>query len=217
MPCVDVISIHAPAKGATVRAGCICLHSAYFNPRSREGSDNTVHFVIAFCIISIHAPAKGATLRIFHLFCNSQNFNPRSREGSDRGRQRLSIKLYNFNPRSREGSDHVVADPFKITYSRFQSTLPRRERPYVRVRVSGAGPISIHAPAKGATQSRRIYLCRQRISIHAPAKGATVIFPLSSCSVTFQSTLPRRERLCSATPTETRRVFQSTLPRRERP
>ena len=78
-----VISIHAPAKGATVRAGCICLHSAYFNPRSREGSDNTVHFVIAFCIISIHAPAKGATLRIFHLFCNSQNFNPRSREGSD--------------------------------------------------------------------------------------------------------------------------------------
>ena len=58
----------------------------------------------------------------------------------------------------------------------FQSTLPRRERPYVRVRVSGAGPISIHAPAKGATM---LFRCRQILVI------------------TFQSTLPRRERLHS--------------------
>ena len=58
----------------------------------------------------------------------------------------------NFNPRSREGSD--------VTKACFEPCLK----------------ISIHAPAKGATRSRR-------------KRG---------CSGRFQSTLPRRERLLQA-------------------
>ncbi len=34
-----------------------------FNPRSREGSDQTVANAMANYIISIHAPARGATTR----------------------------------------------------------------------------------------------------------------------------------------------------------
>ena len=34
------ISIHAPAKGATPRRRYAFFILAYFNPRSREGSDN---------------------------------------------------------------------------------------------------------------------------------------------------------------------------------
>ena len=55
-----------------------------------------------------------------------------------------------FNPRSREGSDYN---------SRYCYCVAN---------------ISIHAPAKGAT-NRAVDMCRNIIiSIHAPAKGATV-------------------------------------------
>ena len=58
--------------------------------------------------------------------------------------------------------------------------------------------ISIHAPAKGATQVLRGASGVCAISIHAPAKGATIDFSFSGLSIPlFQSTLPRRERLRS--------------------
>ena len=127
-PVSCVISIHAPAKGAT--PGSQVLNSPLQ--------------------ISIHAPAKGATLySLLHIFL-PVDFNPRSREGSDNALHRISTagtkfqstlprrerrhwfnssiaELSNFNPRSREGSDSFcenMAHIFRI----FQSTLPRRER-----------------------------------------------------------------------------------------
>ena len=57
----------------------------------------------------------------------------------------------------------------------FQSTLPRRERPYLPLCLCQKFLISIHAPAKGATASMLIPLARSKISIHAPAKGATTL------------------------------------------
>ena len=105
------------------------------------------------------------------------------------------------------------------SYFGFQSTLPRRERLYVWQRTMDAYTISIHAPAKGATQyggspsacdshfnprsregsdeySLRFSAVSSLISIHAPAKGATL-------------------RVTHAT--HSQRIFQPTLPRRERP
>ena len=100
-------------------------------------------------------------------------------------------------------------------------------------------PISIHAPAKGATASPEKAQCAYTISIHAPAKGATVSTPDVSHCPRFQSTLPRRERplyfvtffpsshISIHAPAKgatfitcyepvTLEPFQSTLPRRER-
>ena len=98
--------------------------------------------------------------------------------------------------------------------------------------------ISIHAPAKGATNLDNGCSHCTSISIHAPAKGATNILPSRFHSQIFQSTLPRRERqkyidckLLSddisihapakgatliATLYHLVFLFQSTLPRRER-
>ena len=59
---VKKISIHAPARGATVLRGTT-MPAALF--------------------ISIHAPARGATSFPFCLLSFFKNFNPRSREGSD--------------------------------------------------------------------------------------------------------------------------------------
>ena len=147
----------------------------YFNPRSREGSDGQ------------HCPPPFLV----------QNFNPRSREGSDRGapvicwqkslfqstlprgeRQLLlqsAERLQDFNPRSREGSDKLINF----------STM-------IRV-------ISIHAPARGATNIPKEFKGYTVISIHAPARGATyfIMSAIFSLSI-FQSTLPRGERPASA-------------------
>ena len=59
------------------------------------------------------------------------NFNPRSRDGSDSGMVWGTCRQRNFNPRSREWSDKVLA-PFLADFI-----------------------ISILAPARGATTTRR--------------------------------------------------------------
>ncbi len=82
------------------------------------------------------------------------------------------FKYSDFNPRSREGSDNLMWSHIAVGCS-----------------------ISIHAPAKGATQTISVATATQVISIHAPAKGATKDSGISATSSKFQSTLPRRERL----------------------
>ena len=124
------ISIHAPAKGATITSfnsfhparefqstlprrerptPCRCSDPRpyHFNPRSREGSDQSYLLSPHYLFISIHAPAKGATYNTL-------------------------IK--------------ILANPF-------QSTLPRRERRENNPVRATTKSISIHAPAKGATIS----------------------------------------------------------------
>ncbi len=55
------ISIHAPARGATVLKDSVLEASA----------------------ISIHAPARGATSIVLKYLYTTYNFNPRTREGCD--------------------------------------------------------------------------------------------------------------------------------------
>ena len=57
----------------------------------------------------------------------------------------------------------------------FQSTLPRRERPQLSRNFRDVAPISIHAPAKGATHDIICGIQSLDISIHAPVKGATPV------------------------------------------
>ena len=124
-----VISIHAPAKGATGRitAAPACCYN--FNPRSREGSDVPGRRPDVGAVISIHAPAKGATCS---AACAS-------------AARRISIHA------PAKGATLV----FRVTAfegGEFQSTLPRRERPSGFPHHCRSHRISIHAPAKGATR-----------------------------------------------------------------
>ena len=132
--CVDclrqvagIISIHAPARGATI---------AFADYRGLKS-------------ISIHAPARGATQA-----------------------WRCAPWIYpHFNPRSREGGDTRGQD-YNTCQIIFQSTLPRVERLFVNAVVDRALKISIHAPARGATDLQYTHWCEKE----------------------FQSTLPRGER-----------------------
>ena len=77
--------------------------------------------------ISIHAPAKGATAEWMLWEIDHRNFNPRSREGSDRKAFYKSQKVKKFQstlPRRERPKGRSKPGP-KVT---FQSTLPRRER-----------------------------------------------------------------------------------------
>ena len=102
------ISIHAPARGATVKS---CF----------------INFIKE---ISIHAPARGATFWLTNGFSKSvfQSTLPR---GERRGSITKVTEFGDFNPRSREGSDGILCG------------------------VSNKQAISIHAPARGATNSFR--------------------------------------------------------------
>ncbi len=55
----------------------------------------------------------------------------------------------------------------------FQSTRPRGARRSRGVKMDTGLPVSIHAPAWGATTQRCVFVHRQKVSIHAPAWGAT--------------------------------------------
>ena len=85
----------------------INLTHSYFNPRSREGSDRTKRNCFCKYAISIHAPAKGAT----KLFCNHV----------------FIIPFQSTLPRR----ERPVRFPFVFFGRKFQSTLPRRERQHL--------------------------------------------------------------------------------------
>ena len=106
-----------------------CPSNSYFNPRSREGSDNSVKpFVIRIDSISIHAPARGAT-----LFRNVMQLETQ-----------ISIHA--------PARGATVKELCEIVWGEFQSTLPRGERRVFLCHVTDNRSISIHAPASGATK-----------------------------------------------------------------
>ena len=76
-----------------------------FNPHSREGSDAKAILPDVIIMISIHTPAKGVTWSLRVHAPDAFNFNPHSREGSDLRPGQGYTGLLNFNPHSREGSD----------------------------------------------------------------------------------------------------------------
>jgi len=101
------ISIHAPARGATVVSILTCPSNSYFNPRSREGSD--------------------VCFRVYERL--SIYFNPRSREGSDNVYYEYS-KYRGISIHAPARGATIASSPLSSGLIRFQSTLPRGERRY---------------------------------------------------------------------------------------
>ena len=167
-----IISIHAPAKGATrgiprqAVGGDISIHAP------EKGATISAPFSPATNSISIHAPEKGATHRqkSIRRQCIFQSTLPRR----ERPRTMSSTETTpHFNPRSREGSDTFQTPPsveFRISIHAPEkgatiapaaiSPMPNDFNPRSR---EGSDPSSVHDFHQGV-----------RISIHAPEKGATL-------------------------------------------
>ena len=122
------ISIHAPARGATIYiSGLIFVPVISIHAPARGATFTPPAFLSASSTISIHAPARGATYPSLAAHSRNVYFNPRSREGSDTQDVAKSAHNTDFNPRSREGSDIDAGARLQLL------------------------KISIHAPARGAT------------------------------------------------------------------
>ena len=79
-----LISIRAPARGATKTTGADRPEPTNFNPRSREGSDPQYQKSHRNLKLFQSALPRGERLcRLVHKSQRTENFNPRSREGSD--------------------------------------------------------------------------------------------------------------------------------------
>ena len=81
--CLGDISIHAPAKGATVPGDLFDFALGISIHAPAKGATIVSWKILHTMHISIHAPAKGATATCCRTSPRSINFNPRSREGSD--------------------------------------------------------------------------------------------------------------------------------------
>ena len=101
----EVISIHAPTRGATSLKATEYKLSIDFNPRSHERSDNYIPDEFKSYIISIHAPTRGATKVACYLATLIKFQSTLPREERPVRRYSLPLISVNFNPRSHERSD----------------------------------------------------------------------------------------------------------------
>ncbi len=149
---VDIVSIHAPARGATFVQGL-------YNRRK---------------VVSIHAPARGATpgRDRAHRPCKVSIHAPA--RGATRKQRKSAASRDCFNPRACTRRD--VGFPSAERISRmFQSTRLHEARRDGEWDEMTDLTVSIHAPARGATSAGlRARQIRRRVSIHAPARGATL-------------------------------------------
>ena len=189
-----LVSIHAPAWGATRARPGHCRCPDGFNPRTRVGCDAAR--ACAVCprgAVSIHAPAWGATMPGASAVCLWSRFNPRTRVGCDKDEgiksalerafqsthprgvrhhdKAIQLRIKGFNPRTRVGCDFAPL-PRPSACKAFQSTHPRGVRRDWRRRYSrflGFNPRTRVGCDAGLLSSEQ----RTLVSIHAPAWGAT--------------------------------------------
>ena len=210
------VSIHAPARGATRAAVAstgedefrstlphgerleahpgLMWPSPSFDPRSRTGSDLPTPGRGLVVNVSIHAPARGATASRRGAAPSFGGFDPRSRTGSDLRRQM-----------------GAAAVPL------FRSTLPHGERPAVPHLLNNVAGVSIHAPARGATQGNFAPRSKKRFRSTLPHGERPKIAPDCFLGRTFRSTLPHGERRGNGEAMNSAGLFRSTLPHGERP
>ena len=101
-----IVSIHAPARGATVVRLAGPVRRRCFNPRARAGRDGDFLGVRVMSeYVSIHAPARGATGRTVPIPSTHSRFNPRARAGRDALNSGDGTYRPCFNPRARAGRD----------------------------------------------------------------------------------------------------------------
>ena len=173
------ISIHAPARGATVllRSSCTVVCISIHAPA--RGATNVVERRLVIVIISIHAPARGATLSFgsspsFMIFqstlprgerlslhivqCDVVNISIHApARGATFAVVQFRLFFIYFNPRSREGSDYH-AQP----YGRNKDDFNPRSREGSDTPRRSARPATAHFNPRSREGSDyiRAYPCR---------------------------------------------------------
>ncbi len=187
-----------------------------FNPRSHEGSDTIVRMDVVDKVVFQSALPRGERLSVNAHSAAATYFNPRSHEGSDLNRH-FPCTFFAISIRAPTRGATVNSCRYAKEIMKFQSALPRGERPSWFCTSTAYLSISIRAPTRGATlpafllptdvhyfnprshegsDLNRHFPCTFfAISIRAPTRGATwKALRSTRCLDIFQSALPRGER-----------------------
>ena len=227
------VSIHAPARGATAYGEIVTRRVVRFQFTRPQG-------------------ARLLLQRASSLRCS---FNSRARKGRDWVKLRCDDVSTCFNSRARKGRDSAatarpsVGRLFQFTRPQgarredicatsdsfgFNSRARKGRDTYTTGPLRPAVLVSIHAPARGATQRFRFFwsvttfqftrpqgarpggrqggICRSAVSIHAPARGATCASISAVDSSVFQFTRPQGARPISFSRRLCKTSFQFTRP-----
>ncbi len=210
-----MISIHAPARGAT-KSGCaFAVKRPVFQSTLPRGERPSFPFSSSMQYpISIHAPARGATNtgREYGTYSRFQSTLPRGERPRRLRCVPFGRRFQSTLPRGERRNIGETGPP----YVKFQSTLPRGERLHIDgiigqcFQFQSTLPRGERLSARPPNMISRSYFNprsregsdefdEQRqtaiiISIHAPARGATFLLMGSFRGIQFQSTLPRGER-----------------------
>ena len=145
-----MISIHAPARGATPVPPISSESAGNFNPRSRKGSDASPQALFLREMIFQSTLPQGERLGIpfrYYMFEEFQSTLPQGERQYQAGPLKQEDRFQSTLP---QGERLKVRVP-KVTSRIFQSTLPQGERQLNWSKKHTDGIISIHAPARGAT------------------------------------------------------------------
>ncbi len=193
-----LVSIHAPAWGATPRFHVLRQAELCFNPRARVGRD-TPWRPCRSGTASFNPRARvGRDVGWCAGGPHRCRFNPRARVGRDGDGDVRDAGRTGFNPRARVGRDlYVVIKSHAI--DKFQSTRPRGARrgtgPDRRTRAgfnprARVGRDQLRLPRmicplwfqstrpRGARRGFLSEFCPPYVSIHAPAWGATLNYSI---------------------------------------
>ena len=145
----DIVSIHAPTRGATLDAHESVGTCPFQSTRPRGARQ-----------------CKMVSLAVMNMF---QSTRPRGARLSER----LDLSKYGLFQSTRPRGARPVAGIGIGGQVMFQSTRPRGARLVSTERPGTARAVSIHAPTRGAT-NLAVYGKRVgTVSIHAPTRGAT--------------------------------------------
>ena len=192
-PLTLLVSIHAPAWGATYNGNHREPCARSFNSRSRVGSDKLVAHLSRKRSVSIHAPAWGATSASFANCCcakvsiHAPAWGATPAGGCNPGAGRVSIHAPAWGATGmsglsrREGVVSIHAPAWGAT-SCFGSLTAPMPRFNSRSRVGSDSPPTPSPPTRRGFNSRSrvgsddeaaVFDLVIAVSIHAPAWGAT--------------------------------------------
>ena len=182
---------------------------ACFNPRTRTGCD--------YLPIGIFYPESSFNPRT-RTGCDGADgrdscpgrFNPRTRTGCDKFPCYGLHRLYSFNPRTRTGCDAPPSLGY-LRDGRFQSTHPHGVR--LSISTACSSPLRFNPRTRtGCDCFSSQSLVKPIVSIHAPARGATNLKVLDGVKISFQSTHPHGVRRLVRLNYILYKKFQSTHP-----
>ena len=232
-----IVSIHAPAWGATISTTQSSTTPSRFNPRARVGRDATGTILRVLDamfqstrprgarrlrrpeigrvrVVSIHAPAWGATRHGARDNAHRVVSIHAPAWGATTTRWWRSPTVLSFNPRARVGRDGLFPG-LRARQDAFQSTRPRGAR-HPQGREAGClQAVSIHAPAWGATLFQFIH-SRELLGFNPRARVGRDR-PRSTPRATHRCCFNPRARvgrdLCRWSAVRPESQFQSTRPR----